>query len=92
MEIKKLKPYLYEIKGKTSTYECIVRKDGTWFCSCPAYRFISTTCKHIEAVKLEVEKEQFENAKLEAQSQFDAELEVMRKEREQWMNKKPKRT
>ena len=50
MEIKKIKEYEFEVRGKTDIYTIIHRKDKTWFCTCKAFQYQTNGCKHIEVV------------------------------------------
>ena len=48
------KPYIYTVDSDTGIidrYEVIVRKDGSYHCDCKAFRYQSSECKHIAAVR-----------------------------------------
>jgi len=52
MEVKEVNKWKWEIEGsKSTTYEVIKRRDETFWCSCPSFKFNTYNCKHIDAVK-----------------------------------------
>lgn len=52
-EIVEVKPWLFKVrsKNKRKYYDVVIRKDGTYFCSDPSYKYISDECNHILMLK-----------------------------------------
>ena len=47
------KPYIYYVDSDSNSdvYGVVVRKDGSYHCDCKAFRYQSSECKHIAAVR-----------------------------------------
>jgi len=49
--MKKAKSYYIKVKSDSKAdveYEVILRKDGTYYCSCPSFKYNTSVCKHIK--------------------------------------------
>ena len=60
MEIKEgieLKPWLFKIRGtnRRKLYTIIKRKDETFWCNCPSFKYNGENCKHINIVRAMIE-------------------------------------
>ena len=53
-EICEVKPWLYKIRGtnRRKWYTIILRKDKTFFCSCPSFKYGTQKCKHIRLLEM----------------------------------------
>jgi len=48
-------PWLFKIRSWTNRrkwYEVIKRRDETFFCTCPSFKYGKQECKHINIIKI----------------------------------------
>ena len=69
MIVTKIKETEYEVTSESKKhiiYKINVRRDGTHFCTCRAFQYHSSTCKHIQAVEQykETEWEVYKNGEI----------------------------
>ena len=52
-EIVEIKTWLYKVRSNNlrKYYEVVERRDGTFSCSCPSFRYGNNQCKHIDMIK-----------------------------------------
>jgi len=54
MNIKQTHKYRWEVDSESDPhwgYEVVHKKDGSWYCNCESYKWRTSECKHISAVK-----------------------------------------
>jgi len=54
MKINKQNEYMWKVDSESDPhwdYEVIHKKDGSWYCTCESYKWRTSECKHISAVK-----------------------------------------
>ena len=54
MKINKQNEYMWKVESEKDPqwdYDVIHKKDGSWYCTCESYKWRTSECKHISAVK-----------------------------------------
>jgi hypothetical protein len=56
LEVVEAREWQFFVRSTTNRrkfpYEVVLRKDGTYWCSCRSFKFNGQECKHIECVKM----------------------------------------
>jgi len=53
------KPWMHKVRSCTNRrkwYDVIQRRDETFFCTCPSFKFGKQECKHIDIIKIILEE------------------------------------
>ena len=59
IEAVEVKPWLHKIRSMTNRrkwYEVTQRRDETFHCSCPSFKYNNGECKHIDIIKILTEE------------------------------------